>query len=407
MSSTPLIHFLSGTSVYSIADTALTLNAPGGTITMGGSIAVGQVYAVAQTINVNGSLNTTTGSNGSIYLAGAIINIMGNINSNGNSSNNSSSSNLTSANSINANNRRNGVNGINSQSNSTTALNSDDTIYTSNGGVINIIASGDINIGSSSINSDTNNATYISANGLSGGIINIISVDGNINNQGIVDALGKTITGGDITITAKNTNTFTGALISSDGYTQAGVIQIGVDNSIGSGSTLAPPSINSQVATLLAAVNFTPSITSNILSSNTALDSTSLITANAAASSSQEVLNSQAGQIYIAGNNFLNTAATIQSNADTGGLIILSSPAGTYQNTGYIQTNGGAGLGGTIAQSGLISTTLIGATAEANGTLGGGNIIIGRDFQASPLAGSVTQAAHLPVFVSHYGSYFS
>ena len=395
-SSVPLIQFLTGTSVYSTADTALTLNAPGGTITMDGSIAVGQVYAVAQTINVNGSLNTTTGSNGSIYLAGAIINILGNINSNGNSSNNSSSSNLTSANMITANNRRNGVNGSNSQSNSTSALNADDTTYTSNGGAINIIASGDINIGSSSIISTTNNSSYISANGQSGGTINIVSVNGNINNQGIVDALGKSATGGSVIIVAKNTNTFTSALISSDGYTQAGVIQIGVANGIGSGSTLAPPSINSQVATLLAAVNFTPSSSSSILTSNTSLDNATVITANSAASTSQVTLNSQAGQIYIAGNNSLNTAATIQANADTGGLIILSSPAGNYQNTGYIQTNGGAGLGGTIAQSGLISTTLIGATVEANGTLGGGNIIIGRDFKTNPLSGSATQDALLP-----------
>ncbi|MBT8541411.1 filamentous hemagglutinin N-terminal domain-containing protein, partial [Polynucleobacter paneuropaeus] len=399
-SSVPLIQFLAGTSVYSTADTALTLNAPGGTITMDGSIAVGQVYAVAQTINVNGALNTTTGSNGSIYLAGAIINILGNINSNGNSSNNSSSSNLTSANITTANNRRNGVNGSNNQTNSTSALNADDTTYTSNGGAINIIASGDINIGSSSIISTTNNSSYISANGHSGGAINIISVNGNINNQGIVDALGKTSTGGTVIIAAKNTNTFTGGLISVDGYSQAGVIQIGVANGIGSGSTLAPPSINSQVATLLAAVNFTPSSNSSILTSDTSLDNTTVITANSAASTSQVTLNSQAGQIYIAGNNSLNTAATIQANADTGGLIILSSPAGTYQNTGYIQTNGGSGLGGTIAQSGLISTTLIGATVEANGTLGGGNIIIGRDFKTNPLSGSATQDALLPTLSS-------
>ncbi|MBT8562848.1 filamentous hemagglutinin N-terminal domain-containing protein [Polynucleobacter paneuropaeus] len=395
-SSVPLIQFLAGTSVYSTANTALTLNATGGTITMDGSIAVGQVYAVAQTINVNGSLNTTASSNGSIYLAGAIINILGNINSNGNSSNNSSSSNLTSANIITANNRRNGVNGSNSQSNSTSALNADDTTYTSNGGAINIIASGDINIGSSSISSATNNSSYISANGQNGGTINIVSVNGNINNQGIVDALGKTSTGGTVIIAAKNTNTFTGGLISSDGYSQAGVIQIGVANSIGSGSTLAPPSINSQVATVLAAVNFTPSSSSSILTSNTALDNATVITANSAASTSQVTLNSQAGQIYIAGNNSLNTAATIQANADTGGLIILSSPAGAYQNTGYIQTNGGAGLGGTIAQSGLISTALTGATVEANGTLGGGNIILGRDFKTNPLSGSATQDALLP-----------
>ncbi|MBU3578134.1 autotransporter-associated beta strand repeat-containing protein, partial [Polynucleobacter sp. UK-Kesae-W10] len=384
-SSTPVITFLA--DVYSANPlTSLYLNAQGGSINVNSNVTAGTVYAVAQTININGSLNTNGGSNSSIYLAGAIINILGNINSNGNSNNNTSSSNLNSANIVTANNRRNSMNGQN-------GLTADNTIYTSNGGAINIIASGDINIGS-----NTNATSYISANGQNGGSINIVSVNGNVNNYGIVDAVGQNNLGGAITLTAQNTNTFNGALIAADGYTQGGVIQIGIANGVGSGSTLAPPSINSQVATLLAAVNFTPS--SNILSSNTSLDNATVITANAASSNSsstpQVVLNSQAGQIYVAGNNFLNTAATIQANADNGGLIILSSPAGTYQNTGYVQTNGGAGLGGTIAQSGLISTSLIGATLEANGQQGGGNIITGRDFQASPLPGSVAQDALLP-----------
>jgi len=382
-SSSPMITFLA--DVYSAnALTSLTLNAQGGTINVNSNVTAGSVYAVAQAININGSINTNGGSNSNIYLVGAIINILGNINSNGNSSNNTNSNTLNLANTITANNRRNSINGQN-------GLTADTTTYTSNGGAINIIATGDINIGLSS-----NATSYISANGQNGGSINIVSVNGNINHYGVIDSVGKNNLGGAITLAAQNTNTFTGALISADGYIQGGVIQLGVANSVGSGSTLAPPSINSQVATLLAAANFTPSNTSNILSSNISLDNATVITANAANSSFQVVLNSQAGQIYIAGNNSLNTAATIAANADTGGLIILSSPAGTYQNTGYIQTNGGAGLGGTIAQSGLISTTLIGATLEANGTLGGGNIVTGRDFQANPLPGSAAQDALLP-----------
>ncbi|MBT8607988.1 filamentous hemagglutinin N-terminal domain-containing protein [Polynucleobacter paneuropaeus] len=382
-SSSPMITFFA--DVYSAnALTSLTLNAQGGTINVNSNVTAGSVYAVAQAININGSINTNGGSNSNIYLAGAIINILGNINSNGNSSNNTNSNTLNLANTITANNRRNSINGQN-------GLTANTNTYTSNGGAINIIATGDINIGSIS-----NATSYISANGQNGGSINIVSVNGNINNYGVIDAVGKNNLGGAITLAAQNTNTFTDALISADGYIQGGVIQLGVVNGVGSGSTLAPPSINSQVATLLAAVNFTPSNTSNILSSNTSLDNTTVITANAANSSSQVVLNSQAGQIYIAGNNSLNTAASIAANADSGGLIILSSPAGTYQNTGYVQTNGGAGLGGTIAQSGLISTTLIGATLEANGTLGGGNIITGRDFQANPLPGSAAQDALLP-----------
>lgn len=389
-SSTPVITFLA--DVYSANPlTSLYLNAQGGSINVISNVTAGSVYAVAQTININGSLNTNGGSNSSIYLAGAVINILGNINSNGNSNNNTNSSNLNSANAATANNRRNSSNGQNGQN----SLAADNTTYTSNGGAINIIASGNINIGT-----NINSTSYISANGQNGGSINIVSVNGNINNFSIVDAVGKNSAGGTIIIASKNTNTFIGGLISVDGYAQGGVIQIGIANGVGSGSTLAPPSINSQVATLLAAVNFTPSSTSSILSSNTSLDNNSVITANAVASNfsstPQVVLLSQAGQIYIAGNSSLNTAATISANADTGGLIILSSPAGTYQNTGYVQTNGGAGLGGTIAQSGLISTTLIGATLEANGTTGGGNIVTGRDFKTNPLSGSAAQDALLP-----------
>jgi len=376
-SSAPLIHFMPGTNVYSSANTALTLNAPGGTITMDGNIAVGQVYAVAQTINANGSVNTTNGSNGLIYIAGAIINILGNINSNGSNSNNTNSSTLNIANTITANKRRNGQNGLTADSNT----------YTSNGGAINIIASGDINISTNS---------YISSNGINGGTINAISVNGNINNYGVIDAVGNGNNGigGAITIAAKNTTIFSNALVSADGHAQGGIIKIGIANGVGSNSTLAPSSISPQVATLLAAVNFTQS--SNIFSSNSTLDNNTVITANAASSTSQVVLNTQAGQIYIVGNNSLNTAATISANADNGGLIVLSSPVGSYQNTGYVQANGINGLGGTIAQSGLISTTLIGAKLESNGATGGGNIITGRDFQANPLPGSAAIDALLP-----------
>ena len=132
-----------------------------------------------------------------------------------------------------------------------------------------------------------------------------------------------------------------------------------------------------------------------LASQSVSLDATTRITANAVSLAGATQL-ATAGEIYISGYDSLNSAATLQANGDHGGLILMSSPAGMYQNAGYIQTNGGAGLGGTIAQSGLISTILSGATLEANGTAGGGNIITGRDFKANPLYGSITTAANLP-----------
>ena len=385
-SATPLIQFLTGTSVYSSAATVLTLNAAGGTINMDGSIAVGQVYAVAQTINVNGSLSSTGGSNSIIYLAGSVINILGSIRANGSSSSNTGSL-VSDANVI----VRRQVASNNTVENT---INADTNSYTSNAGLINIIANGDINIG----NSNNTNAA-ITANGMNGGTINIVSTGGNINHYGVIDALGKGGSGGLITIAAANNNTILGGLISVDGLNQGGLIGIGLINTNGSGSILAPPA--HAPPAIIAILDNAINDIHPFVSSNTTLDSSSVITANAAGSNAEVRSQfSNAGKIFIAGQNTLNTAANILANADNGGLIILSSPTGTYQNTGYIQTNGGAGLGGTIAQSGLISTILIGANEQANGVLGGGNIIVGRDFHANPLIGSAAQSAFLPILSS-------
>ncbi|MBU3617842.1 S-layer family protein [Polynucleobacter sp. JS-Fieb-80-E5] len=375
--------------------TSLTLIAQGG-IDVSSNITAGAVYAVAQAINVNsnGSINTNGGINGNIYLAGAIINILGNIGSNGNSSNNTSSNSLNQANINLTNQRQSWVSG-----GALNGLSADTTIYTSNGGNINIIATSDINIGSSS---DVVNllGSRLAANGLNGGSINIISVNGNINNYGVIDAVGNGSngTGGVITIAAKNLTTLSNAQVSVDGYTQGGVIQIGIANGVGSGLTSAPPSINTQVATLLTAANFTPSSTSNILSSNTLLDNVTNITANAKCDCATDpliALNSHAGQIYIAGNNSLDISAYISASSDNGGLIILSSPSGTYQNSGSVMAGGYSGLGGTIAQSGLTSTNIVNATIGAGGS-SDGNIIIGRDFKSNPLPASAATAALLP-----------
>jgi len=195
MSASPLISFLAGTNVYSSnPNTSLTLNAAGGTINFDGTVAVGQVYAVAQTINVNGSLGSTGGSNGNIYLAGAGLNILGSIGSNGSTQNNTNTggSNTTTR-------RNNGTNG---------ALASDTNTYTSNAGAINLLASGDINLGTNS---------YISDNGQNGGTINIVSTDGKVSANGVIDAIGKTGYGGQIAIVGKTQTDIIGALIAADG----------------------------------------------------------------------------------------------------------------------------------------------------------------------------------------------
>jgi filamentous hemagglutinin family protein len=368
ISSAPSISILA--NIYSANPfTSLSLYAAGGIIDIQGSVTAGQVFAVAQAINIYGSINSSGGANGQIYLAGAAINILGSLGSNGSSQVAGGSNAVT--------RRQNGIDG---------ALRSDTTTYTSNAGVINVISTGDINIGASG-----NSNAYISANGLNGGLINLVSTSGNINNYGVIDAVGKAGAGGQIIVAGFSSTNFASSLVSADGLNQGGLLGFGIINTNGSGSILAPPAM---APPLVGA--FIYSLVSNLnsfISSSTALDSQTGIAANAVNSNT----GTQAGMIYIAGNHSLSNAATITANADNGGLIVLSSPAGAYQNSGYIQTNGGAGLGGTIAQSGLIATLITGAALEANGALGGGNIITGRDFQQNPLQGSAIQDANLPI----------
>ena len=215
--STPKITFLSGADIYSNnQNTSLSLKAVGGSISINNNITAGQVMAVAQEININGSINTNGGNNSSIYLAAALINVFGNLNSNGSSNTNNgrtSSSNLNTLNTNIANRRRNGLSGLNADTN----YYSDGSI----GGTLNIVASGDINIDSNS---------YISANGAAGGTINLLSSNGNINQSGILDAIGLNSQGGNIKLTATNTNILTGSIISTDGFSSGGFLQIGALN---------------------------------------------------------------------------------------------------------------------------------------------------------------------------------
>ncbi|WP_216231761.1 YDG domain-containing protein [Polynucleobacter sp. MWH-Jannik1A5] len=222
-SQSALIRIMAGADIYS-SNTATSLNliATGGQIDIHSNITAGSVYAVAQSINVYGSVNTNGGSNSNIYLAGAIINILGNINSNGNNQNNSSSSNLNSANTITGANRRNGQNGLTADSNT----------YSSNGGLINILATGDITV-------DTN--SYISSNGVNGGVVTITSTAGKVTINGIVDSIGKSNTAGNIMIAGKTETNLIGSLISVEGLNVGGMINLGQINNLGNGTILAPP----------------------------------------------------------------------------------------------------------------------------------------------------------------------
>ena len=245
-SETALIRILAGADIYSSnTGTSLSLVATGGQIDINSNITAGAVYAVAQTINVNSSINTNGGSNSNIYLAGAIINILGNINSNGNNQNSNSNTNTTSSslNTINtstANNRRNG-----STTNNQNTLTADSNNYISNGGLINIFATGDINFGSTNIdttaNLNTNPNSYISANGVHGGSIAIISTAGKVNINAVIDTLGKSGNAGKIDIAGKVETNLTNALIGTEGIGQGGLLNLGQINNLGNGTILAPP----------------------------------------------------------------------------------------------------------------------------------------------------------------------
>ncbi|WP_280742975.1 beta strand repeat-containing protein, partial [Polynucleobacter sphagniphilus] len=343
---------MAGADIYS-SNTATSLNliATGGQIDINSNITAGQVYAVAQAINVNGSINTNGGNNSNIYLAGAIINILGNINSNGsnsNNSNNTNSSNLNSANTTTANNRRNGQNGLNADSNT----------YTSNGGLINILATGDINIGSNS---------YISANGINGGAVTIVSTAGQTTINGIVDSIGKVTNGGNIAIVGKTQTDLIGALISSEGLSQGGVINLGQVNNLGNGTILAPPATAPPALTNFVNTALAAAVDSNnsITSSNINLDS-------------QTGINAPNGTIVVFGDQIqINNSSLAAINGD----IAIGRPS-------YSQ--------GAVASLVAISnSTLTANRVETSGDLLGtqNTAVVSNEWLLDPTTVTITAAA--------------
>ncbi|MBU3599119.1 filamentous hemagglutinin N-terminal domain-containing protein [Polynucleobacter sp. 30F-ANTBAC] len=343
-SQTALIRIMAGADIYSSnSATSLSLVATGGQIDIDSHITAGAVYAVAQNINVNGSINTNGGSSSNIYLAGAIINILGNINSNGNSSNNSNNSSNTNSGTLNtvntttANNRRNG------NSNNQNNLNTDGNTYTTNGGLINIIATGDINIGSTNIDSSTNPNAYISANGVNGGTITIVSTAGKVNINAVIDTLGKSANAGKIDIAGKAETNLTNALISTEGLSQGGLLNLGQINNLGNGTILAPP------ATAPPAPQALLTFVQDSVSATT-LNSNNSITSNSVIIDSQTGINAPNGNIVVFGdqiqvNNSSITAAngTIaigREGYSSGALSSYASVTNTSLAANKVETSG-------------------------------------------------------------------
>ena len=384
-SQSPLIQILS--DIYSgNTATALNLIANGGQIDINANVTAGAVYAVAQAINVNGSINTNGGSNSNIYLAGAIINILGNINSNGNNQNNSNSSNLNSANTITGANRRNGQNG----------LTADINTYTSNGGLINIIATNDINVSATS---------YISSNGINAGAVNIVSTAGNVTINGIVDSIGKAANGGNIAIAGANQLNLIGSLVSSEGLSAGGVINLGQVNNLGNGSTLAPPATAPP-----ALITFVADLVANAVAANPASVTSSTIILD-----SQTGINAPNGNIVVFGgqiqiNNSSITAAngTIaigREGYSIGSLSHLTAVSNSTLIANKVETSGNLlGTDGVVVLAAewlLDPTNVTIGTTSTTGTLAGDLANAGvTNIKASDIVGAVNAGGTVSVIAT-------
>ena len=88
------------------------------------------------------------------------------------------------------------------------------------------------------------------------------------------------------------------------------------------------------------------------------------------------------GNITIGGTTavLLSGTSLISASGISGGNIAVTSAQGFLLASGVIHAKGSAGVGGTIKLSGVASTTLLGATVDASGTLGGGTVHIGGDW---------------------------
>jgi filamentous hemagglutinin family protein len=220
-STLPLVNFLAGANIYSDnAVTTLRVLATGGTVNVHSNIDAGQVYIEAANISVKGNIGSTGGASSLIVLLGAQINIFGGLGSNGQSTIGSSSA------SILGSNRRRRM--------AESALDVDNTPYTTIGGSVLVLSSGDIFI-------DKNAA--LTANGLSGGLVSVVSQHGKVTMGGIADALGTFGKGGQILLSGQTATLVNGALMSADGKQEGGTLKIGNDATNGK----LPFSVNTHI----------------------------------------------------------------------------------------------------------------------------------------------------------------
>jgi filamentous hemagglutinin family protein len=203
----PLVNFLAGANIYSDnASTTLRVLAAGGTVNVNNNIDAGQVYIEAANISVKGNIGSTGGANGGIVLLGGQINILGGLGSNGQGTNATNS-----ATTIGNNRRRLGANA---------GLAADDSSYNSNGGSILISATGDVVIDA--------DAT-VTANGLAGGQIAIVSQLGTVIHRGVVDAVGTANQGGNIKFEADSITLEASSQINAVGALGGGTVLVGGD----------------------------------------------------------------------------------------------------------------------------------------------------------------------------------
>lgn len=91
------------------------------------------------------------------------------------------------------------------------------------------------------------------------------------------------------------------------------------------------------------------------------------------------------GSIMLAGSNDLTLTSDSITRADgaSGGSIVLQSANGTARVAGAVSVTGAAGVGGTIQVLGQRVAVDAGARLDASGSTGGGQILVGGDFQGS------------------------
>jgi len=94
------------------------------------------------------------------------------------------------------------------------------------------------------------------------------------------------------------------------------------------------------------------------------------------------------GSIRLVGSNEVTLTADSVTRADgiAGGSVLIESPAGTTRVAGHVSASGTAGQGGDVRVLGERVAVEAGTVIDASGTRGGGQILVGGDFQGKNAA---------------------